>query len=137
MTRYLLAAALGVSACSSVRPAEAPYVPEGLLLTADRADYERGDSARLLLRNGAPTAAQTGALECARIEAWNGDAWAPSPAGDARACTLALHTVRPGGSLVGAVPLDLPSGTYRLTQSVGFEAREIGVTAATAPFRVR
>lgn len=137
MTRFLLAAALGVSACTTVRPADAPYIPDGLLLTADRTEYESGDSARLLLRNGASKPAQTGALECARLEAWNGDAWAPTMMGNDRPCTLELQTVRPGGTMTGAVLLDLPSGVYRLSQSFGFEDQATNVAAATAPFRVR
>lgn len=141
MIRLLLTAALGIStlsACgSTLRPAEAPYIPEGLLLTADRMEYERGDSARLLLRNGSQNAAQTGVLACAQLETWNGEGWAPSPVGNDRACILVLETLRSGGAMTGAVPLDVPAGTYRLTQSIGFEERSTGVVSATSPFRVR
>ncbi len=137
MTRFLLFAALGVSACTTVQPPGAPYIPDGLLLTADRMEYGRGDSAQLLLRNGASAVAQTGVLECAQIEAWQGGTWATSPVGNDRACILILATIQPGETMTGTVPLDVPAGTYRLTQSVGFEDQDAGVVAATAPFRVR
>ena len=139
MTRILLASLLGLAACTTARipaPPSAPVAPKGVTLTADQSAYARGASAKVTLRNGAPGVAQTGVLECAHIEAWDGTAWEESAVGNDRACILVLRILQPGETMTGMVPLDVPDGTYRLTQPVSFDGTDESVTAATAPFQV-
>ena len=140
MIRFLLAAALGVSACTTARlpaPPPDPVGPNGVTLTADQADYMRGASANLTLTNGASRVGMTGDIGCVGFEVWNRNAWEPSPSNTHRVCLSAGVILQPGTALTGPVRLDVPAGTYRLMQSVGFEETGESVTAATAPFRVR
>ena len=138
MSRLALTAFLALAGCTAGAPLvdTAPLAPGGLTLAADRTAYDRGDSARLTLTNGATATATTGVLECAQIETWTGAAWTLSPAGNDRACIMIARVLAPGETMTGAVVLDVPAGTYRLTQSVSLDGAEAGVTAATAAFRV-
>jgi hypothetical protein len=130
-----------VSGCAPRPALDAPPVgpavsPNGLTLTADKAAYAGGETARLELRNGAQAAATTGVLECAQIETWTGSAWVQSPVGNDRACIMIAQTLQPGETMDGAVPLDVPAGQYRLTQGVSLEGADAGVAVSTASFRV-
>ena len=144
LTLLALALSFGalVSGCAPRPALDAPPAsgsavsPSGLTLTADKATYARGETARLELRNGATAAATTGVLECAQIETWTGGAWVRSPEGNDRACIMIALTLQPGETMDGTVPLDVPAGTYRLTQSVSLEGAEAGVAVSTASFRV-
>jgi hypothetical protein len=136
-----LSAATLASGCAPRAVLDAPPAgpavsPNGLTLTADKAAYARGETARLELRNGASAAATTGVLECAQIETWTGGAWARSPEGNDRACIMIARTLQPGETMDGAVPLDVPAGQYRLTQGVSLEGADAGVSVSTASFRV-
>ena len=132
----LLAALLVLAGCTprAALVGTAALAPGGVALAADRAAYNRGDSVRLTLTNGATATATTGVLECARIETWTGSAWTLSPAGNDRACIMIARVLAPGETMTGDVVLDVPAGTYRLAQSVTLDGA--GVTAATAAFRV-
>lgn len=131
-------APLLVAGCNSAGPLvdAAPVSSAGLTLTADQNAYDRGETARLVLRNGGTATATTGILECAQFERWTGSAWETSPDGNDRACILLAVVLAAGETLTGAVPLDVPAGSYRLTQSVSVEGADTGVAVSTGSFRV-
>lgn len=124
--------------CNSAGPLvdAAPVSSAGLTLTADKDAYARGETARLVLRNGGAATATTGVLECAQFERWTGSAWETSPDGNDRACILLAAIVAPGEILTGSVPIDVSAGSYRLTQSVSVEGAGTSVDVSTASFRV-
>ncbi len=120
-----------------VPPASAgPVSPDGLTMTADQSVYARGATVRLVLVNGSAAVATTGVLECAQIESWTGAAWVLSAEGNDRACIMIARILQPGETMTGAVPLDVPAGRYRLTQSVSLDGADAGVAVSTAAFRV-
>lgn len=121
-----------------VPPASAGAVSSGgLTLAADQSAYARGATVRLVLVNGSAAVATTGVLECAQIESWTGSAWTLSAEGNDRACIMIARILQPGETMAGSVPLDVPAGQYRLTQSVSLEGADAGVAVSTAAFRVR
>ena len=139
MRPVLLAAALLLAAgCNTAGPLvdTAPVTTDGLVLTADARAYGRGDTARLTLTNGSAATATTGVLECALVERWTGAAWTPSASGNDRACIQIARILAPGDAMTGEVPLDLPAGSYRLTQPVSLDGSGESVAVSTASFAV-
>lgn len=133
----LTALALALAACDgAVSPSTAPLSVDGLTLTTDRAEYDRGDAATLTLRSTGD-AVWTGVLECAVLERETGGAWTDDLAHNERGCIAIALRVRPGESLSAAVGLDVPAGTYRFVHRVGPVGRGDAEGLATGPFRVR
>lgn len=135
--RPILLALLLAWGCTAADPLvdTAPVSTDGLTLAADARAYDRGDTARLRLTNGSRTTATTGVLECALVESWTGDAWAPSADGNDIACIQIARVLAPGETMTGEVRIDFRDGFYRLTQPVFVEGG--GESAvSTASFRV-
>ena len=136
--RPILLALLLAAGCTAADPLvdTAPVSTDGLTLAADARAYSRGETARLTLTNGSSNTATTGVLECALVESWTGTAWTQSASGNDRACIEIARILAPGEAMTGEVPLDLPAGSYRLTQTVFLDGADASAAVSTASFAV-
>lgn len=128
----LLALLPVLAACDSFAPitdTDAVSV-NGVSLSLDREVVRRGEAARLTLRNDGNQGFETGVLDCALLQRWDGQAWVTAESSRDRVCILLLLSVSPGEALSERLIVDEPRGTYRFI--IGEGERVI----ATASFLV-
>ena len=130
--------ALALAACDTAAPpaSTAPLTIDGLSLTVDRAEYDRGDAATLTLQS-TEDAVWTGVLECAVLQREADGAWTSDLAYNDRGCIEIALAVRPGESLSAEVGLDVPAGTYRFVHWANPVEQDDAERLATGSFRVR
>ncbi|MFN3597678.1 MAG: hypothetical protein ACK41D_10460 [Rubricoccaceae bacterium] len=140
MPALLLLAALALAACDSTPALLPPGDARGegeLALTTDRDAYVRGAAIGLRLVNTHAERVTTGVLECASLEAWDGEAWAPARERFGRVCIEIAVVLGPGERLRGAIePVVAQGGIYRAVHT-GWTDDGRAVRGLSPPFQIR